>query len=77
LKLGEINLDTTRLKLREFELCDPRSLAGYISEAMQEANKILDTSVKNVQVNPEQIANMTPVEFISYVEELKSSLIKD
>ena len=76
-KLGEIDLNTTTLKLREFEFCDPYSLNEYIKQAMEEANEVVDNPPKSVSVNPEQLADMTPSEFVVYIENLKSSLIKD
>jgi len=75
--LGEIDINTTALKLRDFEFCGPAFLEGYLREAQEEVNKMVDEPIKGFVVNVEQIADMTPTEFVDYIESQKSSLIRD
>jgi len=75
--LGDIDIDKTDLPLSKFRFCDSNSLMQYINEAMKEANQIAGTSIKSIRVNTETMANMTPIEFHKYIEELKESLIKE
>src|SRR3989338_4422935 len=75
--LGNVDLNTTNLPLRQFEYCDPQFIAKYIQDAGAEAAKITGQGgVRNLSSNPEQLANMTPAQFVRYIEKLKSSLIK-
>ena len=76
-ELGEIDLNTTTLRLREFQFCDPGNLNDNMKGAMMEASQVVDNPPKSISANMEQIADMTPSEFVVYIEDLKSSLIKD
>lgn len=76
-KLGKVDLNTTTLKLREFDFCTPDNLGSYIKQAMEEASQIVDNPPKSISANMEQLADMTPSEFVVYIEGLKSSLIKE
>jgi len=67
---------TTIVKLKEFTLCTPDHLAVYINSDANKANRDLGTS-ETVNYNVEELADLTPSEFVKKIEELKSTLVKE
>lgn len=75
-KLGVVDMNTTDLPLKKFEFCDIEDIREYMKNALNEANETAGTSENLTGANPTQIADMTPIEFYRYIDDLKATLIK-
>ena len=73
--LGDINLETTDHKLKDFKYCDANSITEYIKEGANNAKETTGLDI-NFKFNPTDLAEMTPDEFFNYIETTKASLIK-
>src|SRR3989338_8322240 len=75
-ELGQVDFDTTDLKLKQFQFCDAAGMEIYMKEAANSAAQALGMKNYNINFEVNSLAEMTPSEFHRYIEKLKSSLIK-
>ena len=76
-ELGQVDLNTTDLKLKQFKFCDVASMQTYMKEAADSVAQALGMKNFNLSFEVNSLAEMTPSELHQHIENQKSSLIKD
>ena len=72
--IDKVNLDSTQLKLKDFDSCDAEGLTLYVTESIDLATKRSSIQNPRVTFEVQSLADMTPMQFHQYIEEQKSSL---